>query len=394
MNAIFFFVGYRRVRVSAAYASALLNACLQYGIVYSDFEASEAGDISFCLSLFAAKRLERICATRGIELKKESGRGLPSFLWRYRKRAGMAVGGVLAVVLLVLSGRFVWDVRVSGNDSMTAGEVIAELDACGFGVGSYIPTLKTEELETNILIASNRISWISIYMDGTVAKVQIIEHRNEDKQEENLTRPANLIASCDGQIEYVELYRGSCVVKVGQAVRAGELLVSGVYDSATEGFRYTRAAGAVMARTEKTFTVRIPLSYEKKVYGEPYCSSVVMNFFDFSVKIFKNSGNDGGACDIIKEKKSPALFGVADLPLSFDVVTQKPYTLQTTSRTHAEALELAYGELELYLSALSKDAQLLRKDVATEITEDALTLTCTLSCIENIAVQSEFDVTE
>ncbi len=394
MNAIFFLIGYRRVSVGAVYAPAMLNVCLQHGIVYSDFEASETGDVSVSLSLFAAKKLARICEARGIVLRTEEGRGLPPLLWRYRKRAGIAVGVVLAVMLLVLSGRFVWDVRVSGNSSMTAGEVIAELDACGFGVGSYIPTLKTEELETSVLIASDRISWISIYMDGTVAKVQIVEHKDPSEQEENSSRPANLIAAVDGQIEFVQLYRGNCVVSVGQAVRAGELLVSGVYDSAVEGYRYTRAAGKVMARTEKCFTVEIPLSYEEKVYGEAECQSIVMNFFDFSLKIFKNTGNNGGACDIIKERKSPSLFGVSDLPLSFDVVTLQPYTLQPATRTHEEALELAYGELETYLSALSGDVQLLRKDVTTEITENALTLTCTLSCIENIAVQSEFEVIE
>ncbi len=394
MNGTLFGFGYRRVCTDRAHAAGLLNVCLCYGISYTDFRNLADGGISFCVLATTHKRLLSLCREREIPLTSERGRGLPFLLFRYRRRAGLILGVMVALSLVLLSRRFVWDVRVKGNETMSEAEIEAELRACGFGVGSYIPDLSAAELENRVLIASDRISWISIHMEGTVAVVQVIEHTEKAPapSQEDLSRPANLVAARDGQIEYLQLYRGQPVVVVGQAVKKGELLVSGIYDSTQSGYRYTRAAGMVMARTTHEFSVKIPLSYEEKVYSDPKRLEIDLRFFDFSMKIYKNSGNDMGACDIIKEEKGLQLFGGVSLPLALEITTAQPYTLKTATRSEGEALELAYRELDALLLSLSEDAQLLQKNIETTMTEDVLILHCTVSCIEDIAVQSEFEM--
>ena len=378
------------LRADAKDRTAVLDLCLAQSISYRYFGCDEDGSIFFCCTLPTGRRLLRLAKERGLSLCVEAHIGFLPLLYRHRRRAGLALGGLMILAMLLLSDRFVWDVRVTGNSAMTATEVRAELKECGLGVGSYIPSLRTVELENRVLIASERISWISIHMDGTVANVQIIEHIIPPPEEP--TTPANLVANADGQIELVELYRGNCMVSVGQAVREGELLVSGLYDSPTEGYRYTRAAGRVLARTERTFRVEIPLTYEEKVYGKTYCSEITLNFFDFSLKIFKKAGNDSGACDIIKKEKGLDLFGGSALPVGVTVEERLPYTLQAATRSYEQASVLAYAELDRMLSELSSDLQLLEKQIRPTLTETSLVLECTLVCIEDIARQAEFEV--
>lgn len=228
-----------------------------------------------------------------------------------------------------------------------------------------------------------------------MARVQIIEHvTGESEGDPSLAHPANLVAARDGQIEYLELYRGNAVVTLGQAVRAGELLVSGLYDSQTGSFRYTRAAGRVMARTERTIEVEIPLCYEEKVYDEPYLIEVELHFFDFSYKIFKNSGNSDTLCDIIKYNSYLEPLGNNRLPVSLCRTEVHPYHLEQRERTAEEALELGYEQLSQELSALSGEVQLLQKEIVTEMREDSVVLICTLTCIENIALVQEFEITQ
>ena len=394
MNAVLWLLGGRRVRTDGASSAALLDICLHHSISYHGFCWEENGAISFFLPLYSVRALIGLCETNGVPLQLLECVGLPAFLYRHRRRAGMLLGLLAAIFLTVLSQRFVWDVRVYGNESMSAGEVIAELRDCGFGVGSYIPGLSAPALENRVLIASERISWISIRMDGTVAVVQVIEEVEAPPAEENKGCPANLVAARDGQIEYWQIYRGQPVIVVGQAVREGELLVSGIYDSNLYGYRYTRAAGEVMARTERQLTVEIPLVYEAKIPNSPYLSEFRLQFFDFSAKIFKNSRNEGGACDIIKERIGLERLGLKNLPFYLEISTCTPYVPSTRTRTHEEALELAYRELDLLISELSDSAQILEKRIQTELEEDTLILTCTVSCVENIAVQREFEITE
>ena len=397
MSIALFLRGSCTVAIPALHRTAAMNLCLQMGLQYSNFQWCEDGSVRFCCTASSARRFLAAAGKRDIEAEVLARSGLPRLFGRLTERKGLLVGAALALALTVLSGLFVWDVQVSGNVDLTEGEIIEELRACGFGVGSYLPALRVREIENRVLMASERIGWLSINTVGTVARVQVIEHivgENAEDSQSPGKRPANLVALCDGQIEYLELYRGNAVVTAGQAVKAGELLVSGLYDSQTGGFRYTRAAGRVMARTQRVLTVEIPLVYEEKVYEEPILEELEVHFFDFSYKIFKNSGNQDILCDIIKYNSNLGQLGDNRLPVSFSRTEMHPYHLEEHRRGAEEALALCYRELELQLNALSGDIQLLQKEITTEVGEDSVVLVCTLTCIENIAVVQEFEIVQ
>ena len=383
------------VSIPAPQRTAAMNLCMQMGVQYTQFTWHEDGSVQFLCATFSARRFVNICRQENIEAEIVAYRGFPKLLKCLFNRLGLVVGSFLALMLIVLSGLFVWDVQVSGNEEMTEGEVIEELRACGFGVGSYLPTLRVREIENRVLIASERIGWLSINTEGTVARVQIIEHiSGENENAAPSQNPANLIAGVDGQIEYLELYRGNAVVTVGQAVKKGDLLVSGLYDSQTGSFRYTRAAGRVMARTERVLTVEIPLLYEEKVYEESYLQELEFSFFNFSRKIFKNSGNSDILYDIIKYNANLGQLGSNRLPVALSRTEVRPYHLEERERRAEEALELCYTELAERLSSLSGEVQLLQKEIVTEVGESSVVLVCTLTCIENIALVQEFEIVQ
>ena len=393
MNITLFLSGYRWLGADAGERDALINLCFRLGIGYDRFVCCDDGSVRFRTSACAAARLASACKTEGISLCEHQKGGLWHLFYRYRRRAGVFVGATLALLSILLSTRFIWAIEVTGNETVDTAEILEELDACGFGIGSYIPHLSTERLETEVLIASDRIAWIAIRVDGTHATVQVIE-RKEAPPAEDHTAPANLVAARDGQIEQLLLYRGNCVVSIGQAVRKGELLVSGLYDSQVYPYRYTRASGEILARTQLELRVEIPLFHTQKSYDGERVKSVSLKILGFSLKIFKNSRNEEGSCDIIKEDHNLSLPFVSDLPFSCEVVKRKAYTESDATRTADEALELAYEELARSLSAFSEEAQLIGKQIETEWQDGVLILRCTVTCIENIAVQSEFEISE
>ncbi|MBR7098488.1 MAG: hypothetical protein IKC59_03655, partial [Clostridia bacterium] len=74
--------------------------------------------------------------------------------------------------------------------------------------------------------------------------------------------------------------------------------------------------------------------------------------------------------------------------------TSRFYEEIPVKRTEEQALLLAYESLAKELESLSADAQLLRKEITTTLTDRSVILDCTVLCIEDIAVQSEFEVSE
>jgi len=390
MNLSYFFLG--SVTVSADYnnITSLLNLCMYYSIPYSDFQAL-ADRVTMRFRIKAYQKMKKEAQARGIPYNVEKKSGLPFWLDRYKYRFGLSLGILLALALVFASHRFIWDIDVTGNEKMTSREIREILDSYGFSVGSYIPRLNTDKLENKILIDSDRISWISINVVGTVAEVQVRE-REEGASQSVITRPANLIAKKSGIIEEVRVFRGKTMVGAGKYVKKGDLLVSGLFDSVQVGFRYTRAAGEIYARTVEEFYIEIPYEYEGKVYtGEGY-SNKYLNFFDYSMNISKNSGNEGALYDKIDIVEDCSLWGFIETPISLRTERYLEYETAMMTRTVEEAEELAYFNLEERLSAMAENTVLIKKTVMPYERDDRFLLHCVIVLIEDIASVSEFDV--
>ncbi len=388
MNPILFLAGYAELCADSGQAAALLNAFLHRDLPFYGLTTEPDGGIRLVCSARSARRL-----AGQVPFTVRRRGGLPSFLGRLLRRPGLVLGGLCALALLLVSRLFVWDVRVSGTDTMSAAEVIAELRACGFGIGTFLPDFSAGEVENRVLLASDRLAWISVHMEGTVAEVQVLERAAKPAGEDR-KRPADLVARVDGQIEFLELYRGNPVVRIGQAVRRGELLVSGIFESETAGCRFTRSAGRVLARTTHTLTVEIPLRDTEKVYLGTEKGDVWLNFFAFTGKISEKTGNEAVSCDIIETVTHPDLWFLRNLPVSLRCEVRRLWQEQEVERTPEEAVALAYARLDDGLRALSENAQLLSCVTGLTATEDAVILECTVTCIEDIAEQVEFDVTD
>jgi hypothetical protein len=76
--------------------------------------------------------------------------------------------------------------------------------------------------------------------------------------------------------------------------------------------------------------------------------------------------------------------GEVGFPVSSCTLWYLPYRIETHTRTYAEAEELAYLELARRIAAIPGGAELIGKTVTVRHGEETLTLTCTLTCVEDI----------
>ena len=390
MEILLFLLGGVTLRADFCCGTAILNVCMYYGIQYVKLKTLENGiEIKMRLSEF--KRLKKLCEERDIGYEVVKEQGIPVILSRYRKRYGIALGVLLAIAGIIAAHQFVWSIEVEGNSSLTSAEVKALMAEHGFSAGSLISSANTDRIENAIMIDSSRISWMSINIIGTVAHVQIRENQAAPPKDTS-TKPANLVAKKAGMVEEMRLFRGNAVVSAGRYVEKGQLLVSGLFDSQQLGFRYTRAAGMVMARTEEQFVIEIPYEYEQKVYtGQEYCEKY-LNFFDFSINILKKGNKKGQFYDKIDIVEDCDLFGIIRTPFSKATVKYMEYETAMATRSEDEALTLAYRRLDELLGDVAEQRVVVKKTVSTVIGKDSVMLICTVVSIENIAEVAEFEV--
>ena len=184
--------------------------------------------------------------------------------------------------------------------------------------------------------------------------------------------PSNMIASADGQIEALRVTGGFTTVKLGQTVKKGDLLVSGIIDSAALGYRLVRARGEVLARTTKTYQVEIPFETTEKIYSGRFFSQKTVKFFSKSIKLFRKDSICFSSCDKIESERRIYLFGLIKLPIFITETEYAEYEIVQKTLSQKEALAEAYRQLRaLYENDLA-EAEILVSGIeyATLMTTD------------------------
>ncbi|MBQ9087089.1 MAG: sporulation protein YqfD [Clostridia bacterium] len=379
-----FLGGYCRLSFPRQWAAEILNFCGSAGLIYRSPEFSEEEFTLLC-SRATAKRLEAVYAVT----KKEEF-GFPSVLGRYRCRPGIWIGLLLSILLIWGSGQVIWQIQIIGNEQVSDKEVLEQLALCGMEVGDSIASLDTAVLENRMLIESDTISWISINLLGTVAEVEVREVLPEP--EEAYYDAANLVASRSGVIQWLEDTRGNVAVQVGDVVGEGDLLVGGLYSPEGGGLRYTVAKGKVVAKTERSFDVTIPLTYEQKVYTGEVKVEKYLIFFKKEIKFFGNTGNLYERCDTIDTVEYFEMPGQVSLPVGIRTVRYLEYDLEETTRDEETVIRLAYEKLRLQMEGTVSEGMLLRKQLTENWETDTFLLHCRAEYLENIAQTKEIKI--
>ncbi len=391
---LYFFAGTRKLVCTKDDFPSLGGIMTKNRIKYRSL-CEKDGEVSFEITELEYKKLSKLVDTNIIKLKRRSG--FPYFLYRYRRRYGLIAGALIFVILTKMSTSYIWDVSVDGNESVSDSEVVNTLEKLGLSVGSHIPDIDFYDICHQFILENDNVAWISVNMEGTAARVKIIERDKKGENGDNGT-PSNIVAKLDGIIVRTETVSGEICVKAGDPVSEGQLLISGVVEIGqgidTGRFMLTRSKGSVYAMTKRVFSVQVPLSGVKTVVTDKILAKKTLIFFGKSIKLKENSSIFGKECDIIKENRRVVLFeGVGDpwqIPLPVTVVSEYAVITEEMeySHTEEEALSIAEKEMSLLYSSEVADAELMSKNVETVIEDGILTLTWEVECIEDIGCET------
>ena len=382
--------GYYRLSVSREDAPRLTTLCMDEHIAIFD-QSFEGDRYAFSCSLPMTARLKRRLFAEAVDYSADAVFGAPALIGRYRGRWGLAVGAFLAVVLVFLSGRVVWGIRVEGNRTVSDGEVIDLLRECGLTVGMPISRINADEMANRLLIATDDISWAAVNVMGCVCQVEIREPLPMPSREEE-PDAANLVASYGGRIEWMEDVRGVPTVKVGDEVTEGALLVSGLYGDGETSLRYTCAEGRIYARTERSFSVEIPLKYEKKVYTGREKVEKYLIFFEKEIKFFGNSRNFHASCDTINTEEYFELSEDTRLPFGIRTVRVREYVTEEATRSEEQAARIARDRLSCLSALTVTDGSLVSRSITEGTEGECYVLQCRAGYIENIARRQVIEV--
>ena len=309
-----------------------------------------------------------------------------------RGRYGLILGFAFLLFMLFYSSRVVWKIEISGLQHLSEDEVISQLEEAGFTLGTYIPSVDYDALHNTVLKNSDNLSWISVNVTGNVAYVEIKETKSP--QANNTPTYTNIVAAFDGYIESVKVIQGKKVVTMGDVVKKGDILISGVINSQAEGVRYEQAKGEVYAYVNKSIFVKVPYVSTKKAYTGKKFTDKTYKIYNFPINFLSKYGNQTSLYDTIEKKEKLSFLGISHIPIEIQTTVYYEYEIVTVELSVSEAVDLAFVQLREELDKNLQSSELIDKSVKTYHDSEAFYIECQLYCLENIAKEQAFFVTK
>ena len=386
-----FLRGMVTVRVAGLFPERLINLCAQEGIEFWAMEWLDEHTLRLTTRRRAVGRLEELAGRAGCVAERETSRGLPDFLGRFRTRYTFLLGLVFALCAVSFLSRFILTVDVTGNETVPDAVILSQLRQLGVRPGVYGPSLDRRELAQQALVGLDGLSWMALNLHGTRLEVIV---REEVKPPERIDESGyfDIVAQADGVITHIEPEQGDAVVEEGSVVARGDTLISGIvtleppkYSTRPNLYYQTHARGRVWARTWRFLTAAIPLEAEVKDYTGAEKSLWSVNIFGQRIKIFGNTSISWPMYDKMTTVRQAALPGGEALPLSLSRETAREYTVRTVEVDRAAAQALLEEQLQKQLAALiGEDGQVENTQFSAKVSGGRLEVTLTAQCLEEI----------
>jgi len=351
------------------------------------FEVRPGGEtLSFKTSLLSRRKIVKTLSAAGLRSFEIEDHGLPGVLMRYRTRWGIAVGLAVFAATVLLSSRIVWQINVIGNETIDDETIISDLREAGFGIGSYIPSVKVKLICNEYMRVHDDVSWMSINIIGTCADVRVREALAPEEKGVRSSLPSSIIAARDGFIERIELKNGQIIINSGTTVRKGQTIISGALEGNDGSFRLVRSEAKVFAKTIHSFSVTVPLEQTESPAVPEDKKSYSLVFFQNTLGLLDRSSSYAD-CTPETSVSYLSLPGGLTLPVGLAVTTFYSHKGSVTLIDEEKAEKIAREKIAQMISAELKDADVL--SVSRDISKDGsgLTMTAHVCCIEDIAIE-------
>ena len=377
------------VEILSAQPYESINILCQQGIELFQAELLDALTVKVRILRRDWSTVKKILSKRGdrIKIKKKHG-----IYWRGKRllhRPILLTGIAMLLLLISYLPSRIFFFRIEGNQQIPQRYLLEVAAQCGLSFGASRREVRSERVKNALLEAIPQLQWAGVNTYGCVATISVRERQQAVEPERSSTGVSSIIAAKAGVITSCTATKGNLICKVGQAVKAGELLISGYTDCGLS-IRATQAQGEVYAITRHDFSAIAMTQYEKK---EKISHSVVKYSLIIGknrINFYKDSGNLDVTCDKMYEETYITLPGGFRLPVSIVKETWTYYDCSTQFQETEEAEEQLSFFCAQYLTDHMIAGEILEKSERTEQVGEALRYTGAFTCREMIGrVQEE-----
>lgn len=259
-----FVKGYVIIRAEGLCAARFLRRIANAGIPVSNVRKTDEVSVRFTIPAKRFFELRKLKKGLPLRIRIVGRGGMPFLMKKLLRRPVLWIGSILLFFGIAILSTRVWIIRIEGANRVDPDEIFELLAERGIRPGTLLkgPILITAANDLSAQIRD--AAWIGLDREGVLLKVSVVEALPESPKRTD-SIPSDIIAEKDGVVTSIQVMRGQARVKVGDRVKAGDVLISGEVfykeqsvDMAADGVVYA----AVQYRAETELFDRISESYE------------------------------------------------------------------------------------------------------------------------------------
>jgi len=307
------------------------------------------------------------------------------------KRPVLCIGmAVLLAAACWLPGRILF-VQVEGNSAIPDKYILEQAEICGIRLGAVRRDVRSEKMKNALLSAIPQLQWAGVNTSGCVATISVREKSTPEEHVQEQTGVAGVVAARDGVILDCTVLRGNSLCHVGQAVKEGQLLVSGYTDTGLI-VKATRAKAEVYAQTLRELEIISPKASvnrgEKSREIKKYGLLIGKKLINFS----KDSGISDAGCVKMYSEEYLTLPGGFQLPVGVFCETLIVYDTAEQIPADAEEFNWLESAAAEYLQTQMIAGKILDADTQLSAGAESYSIRGRYACIEMIGKEKNEEI--
>lgn len=353
------------------------------------------------------KKLRPLVRKTHVKIHILNRHGPAFFFYRHKRRWWFLLGMTVFAGMIYILSLFVWQIDIDGNRKYTDALILQALAQMDVKTGCRKSEIDLPEIEEELRIMYNEITWVSASITGTKLQIELregdlkisgssgggktgnvkrVENRENNSKTQNgeseTDLPANLVADEDAIITNLVVRRGTVAARYGDEVQKGDVLIEGkVYiyneDETLKKVDYLTAEGDVFGKYQELYEKHYQRKHEVRSYtGKNYRElgvAIVGKSFCLPVweNILKKQLEENTLSEVWSWKKQFRLTPTFYLPFALEYTEYVPYKNVVEEYTDEVIKKMAEEELQKYLNELEKKGvQIISNSVTISLDAD------------------------
>ena len=352
------------------------------------------------------KKLRPLVRKTHVKIHILNRHGPAFFFYRHKRRWWFLLGMTVFAGMIYILSLFVWQIDIDGNRKYTDALILQALAQMDVKTGCRKSEIDLPEIEEELRIMYNEITWVSASIAGTKLQIELregdlkisgssgggqtgnvkrVENRENNPKTQNgeseIDLPANLVADEDAIITNLVVRRGTVAVRYGDEVKKGDVIEGKVYiyneDETLKKVDYLTAEGDVFGKYQELYEKHYQRKHEVRSYkGKNYRKlgvAIVGKSFCLPVweNILKKQLEENTLSEVWSWKKQFRLTPTFYLPFALEYTEYVPYENVVEEYTDEVIKKMAEEELQKYLNELEKKGvQIISNSVTISLDAD------------------------